>query len=77
MSTHTSDPIRDMFIQYKTIAVVGLSAKLDRPSYRVSKFLQEQGYRIIPVTPTYDEVLGEKAYPNLLDVPKDHTHRNR
>ena len=70
MSTHTSDPIYDMFAQYKTIAVVGLSAKLDRPSYRVAKFLKEQGYRIIPVTPTYDEVLGEKAYPSLLDVPK-------
>lgn len=70
MSTHTSDPIYDMFVQYKTIAVVGLSAKLDRPSYRVARFLKEQGYRIIPVTPTYDEVLGEKAYPSLLDVPK-------
>ena len=69
MSAHTSDPIYDMFVQYKTIAVVGLSAKLDRPSYRVAKFLQGQGYRIIPVTPTYDEVLGEKAYPSLLDVP--------
>jgi predicted CoA-binding protein len=69
MSAHTSDPIYDMFVKYKTIAVVGLSAKFDRPSYRVAKFLQEQGYRIIPVTPTYDEVLGEKAYPRLLDVP--------
>ena len=71
MSAQTSDPIYDMFVQYKTIAVVGLSAKLDRPSYRVAKFLKEQGYRIIPVTPTYDEVLGEKAYPSLLDVPRD------
>ena len=70
MSARASDPIYDMFVQYKTIAVVGLSAKLDRPSYRVAKFLKEQGYRIIPVTPTYDEVLGEKAYPSLLDVPK-------
>ena len=71
MSAHTSDPIYDIFVQYKAIAVVGLSAKLDRPSYRVAKFLKEQDYRIIPVTPTYDEVLGEKAYPSLLDVPKD------
>ena len=71
MSAHTSDPIYEMFVQYKTIAVVGLSAKLDRPSYRVAKFLKEQGYRIIPVTPTYDEVLDEKAYPSLLDVPKN------
>lgn len=70
MPSHRTDPIYDMFVQYKTIAVVGLSAKLDRPSYRVAKFLKEQGYRIIPVTPTYDEVLGEKAYPSLLDVPK-------
>ena len=70
MPSHRTDPIYDMFVQYKTIAVVGLSAKLDRPSYRVAKFLKEQGYRIIPVTQTYDEVLGEKAYPSLLDVPK-------
>ena len=43
MSAHTSDPIHDMFVEYKTIAVVGLSAKLDRPSYRVAKFFARTG----------------------------------
>lgn len=54
---------------FKTIAVVGLSANPSRPSYNVSRYMQQQGYRIIPVTPTETEVLGEKAYPTLLDVP--------
>jgi len=71
MSAQASDEIYDIFTQYKTIAVVGLSAKPDRPSHGVAKFLKSFGYKIIPVTPTYDEVLGEKAYPSLLDVPQD------
>ena len=71
MPPQTSDEIYDMFVQYKAIAVVGLSAKPDRPSYRVAKFLQEHGYKIIPVTPTYDAILDEQAYPSLLDVPKN------
>jgi len=54
----------------KTIAVVGLSDKPDRPSYRVAKYLQDHGYRIIPVNPTLTEVLGERAYPDLLAVPE-------
>ena len=53
----------------KTIAVVGLSGNPDRPSYGVAKYLQEQGYRIIPVNPTIDRVLGEKSYPDLASVP--------
>jgi len=54
----------------KTIAVVGLSDKPDRPSYRVAKYLQDHGYRIIPVNPALTEVLGERAYPDLLAVPE-------
>ncbi len=54
----------------KTIAVVGLSDKPDRPSYRVAKYLQDHGYRIIPVNPTLTEVLGERAYPDLLAIPE-------
>jgi predicted CoA-binding protein len=55
----------------ETIAVVGLSSKPSRPSYEVAVYLQEHGYRIVPVNPTETEVLGERAYPSLLDVPAD------
>jgi uncharacterized protein len=53
----------------KTIAVVGLSAQWHRPSYFAAKYLQDHGYRIIPVNPMYDEVLGEKCYKALRDIP--------
>ena len=53
----------------KTIAVVGLSNNPMRPSFGVSRFLQRQGYRIIPVNPNETEVLGERAYPTVKDVP--------
>jgi len=56
--------------QVKTIAVVGLSSRPSRPSHRVASYLQEQGYRIIPVNPREEEVLGEKAYPDLLSLPE-------
>jgi len=54
----------------KTIAVVGLSSRRTRPSYGVSEYMQSAGYRIIPVNPNESEVLGEKAYPSLDDVPE-------
>jgi predicted CoA-binding protein len=54
----------------KTIAVVGLSLKTDRPSYTVASYLKQQGYRIIPVNPTATEILGEKSYPDLSSVPE-------
>jgi uncharacterized protein len=53
----------------KTIAVVGLSSNPMRPSFGVSRFLQRQGFRIIPVNPNETEVLGERAYASLKDVP--------
>lgn len=53
----------------KTIAVIGLSDKSDRPSYLVAAYLQKQGFRIIPVNPALTEVLGEKAYPSLSAIP--------
>jgi hypothetical protein len=59
------------FEKIKNIAVVGLSANPERPSYNVAKYLQEAGYNVIPVNPTVDEVLGEKSYPDLLSIPKD------
>lgn len=53
----------------KTIAVVGLSPDPRRPSHGVARYLQQAGYRIIPVNPNADEVLGERAYPGLRQVP--------
>jgi uncharacterized protein len=64
-----SDPVTDILRTSRTIAVVGLSDNPMRPSHGVSAYMQSQGYRIIPVNPQADEVLGEKAYPSLLDVP--------
>lgn len=54
-----------------TIAVVGLSSNPLRPSHRVASYLQEQGYRIVPVNPNCREVLGEIAFPSLLQIPKE------
>ena len=53
----------------RTIAVVGLSAEWHRPSYFAAKYMQQHGYRVIPVNPRYTEVLGERCYPSLVDVP--------
>jgi predicted CoA-binding protein len=52
-----------------TIAVVGLSADWYRPSYFAAKYMQEHGFRVIPVNPKYDEILGEKCYPDLKSIP--------
>jgi len=54
----------------KTVAVVGISDKPERPSHQVAKYLQERGYRIIPVNPLVTEVLGEKAYKSLAEIPE-------
>ena len=53
----------------KTIAVVGLSAEWHRPSYFAAKYMQEHGYRVIPVNPRYPEILGERCYASLADIP--------
>ena len=65
----SDDQIRALLKRVQQIAVVGLSPKTDRPSYKVAAALQRFGYRIIPVRPMTDEVLGEKAYPDLAAVP--------
>lgn len=54
---------------FRVVAVVGISANQERASYGVAKYLQENGYRIIPVNPSVKEVLGEVCYPDLLSVP--------
>ena len=62
--------LRSVLRQTRTIAVVGLSADCSKPSYLASKYMQEHGYRIIPVNPKYPEILGEKCYPNLRSIPE-------
>ena len=62
--------LRHILKHSHTIAIVGLSADWWRPSYFAAKYMQEHGYRIIPVNPKYSEVLGEKCYPNLESIPE-------
>ena len=64
-----SDPIYELLSRTKTIAVVGLSGSPMRPSHGVSAYLQTAGYKIIPVNPQIAEVLGEKSYASLLEMP--------
>jgi len=61
--------IQEILQNYKVIAVVGLSGDSSKPSHEVSEYIQSHGYRIVPVNPTIDEVLGEKSYKSLLDIP--------
>lgn len=61
--------IRELLERVKTIAVVGLSNRPQRPAFGVAAYMQRKGFRIIPVHPTEKEVLGEKAYPSLSAVP--------
>ncbi len=63
------DDLRALLKSVKTIAVIGLSPQPARPSYRVAQAMQHYGYRIVPVRPLVDEVLGEKAYAHLADIP--------
>lgn len=61
--------VKQLLGQAKRIAVVGLSDKPERDSFRVARYLQDHGYEIIPVNPRADEILGQKAYPDLASVP--------
>ena len=73
MSDSTDIPtLRKILKQVSTIAVVGLSANWYRPSYFAAKYMQEHGYRIIPVNPVYEnqEILGERCYARLSDIPE-------
>lgn len=65
------DELRALLGEARTIAVVGLSSKQDRPSFGVAAYLQDHGYRIVPVNPKETEVLGERAYASLRDIPSD------
>jgi predicted CoA-binding protein len=62
--------LRRILTRSRVIAVVGLSAQWYRPSYFAAKYMQDHGYRIIPVNPRYDHVLGEKCYPSVTAIPE-------
>jgi len=70
MGAPSADPAEKILTSARTIAVVGLSANPRRPSHGVARYLQRAGYRIIPVNPNVAEVLGERAYPTLRDLPE-------
>lgn len=61
--------LRRILTECRTIAVVGLSADWFRPSFFAAKYMQEHGYRVIPVNPRYTEILGETCYPSVADIP--------
>ena len=69
----SEDELRAILLRARTIVVVGLSPKPHRPSHSVARYLQRAGYRIVPVNPGYDTVLGEKSYPSLDAAARDHT----
>jgi predicted CoA-binding protein len=66
----SQETINSILENYRAVAVVGLSRDPDKASYRVAQYLKSVGYRIIPVNPFVDEVLGKKSYRSLLDVPE-------
>ncbi len=70
--TPTEDELRALLRRARTIAVVGLSPKPIRPSHSVARYLQRAGYRIVPINPGHDTILGEKSYPTLAAAARDH-----
>lgn len=69
----TPEALGALLREVRTIAVVGLSPKPVRPSHEVASYLQEAGYRVIPVNPGHDRLLGERSYRSLADAARDHT----
>jgi predicted CoA-binding protein len=63
--------LKEILTGGKTVAVVGISPREDRPSYIVASYLKSKGYRIIPVRPDGDMILGEKVYHSLMEIPKE------
>jgi uncharacterized protein len=68
-SNPEDEEIKEILKDNQVVAVVGLSPKPDRASHQVAQYLQEHGYRIVPVRPKADEILGEKAFASLKDIP--------
>ena len=65
----TNEEVKQILLSTRTIASVGLSSNPEKESYAIVEYLQQQGYRIIPVNPTASEILGEKTYPDLESIP--------
>ncbi|MDI3316191.1 MAG: CoA-binding protein [Bacillota bacterium] len=63
--------LADLLRRARTVAVVGLSPRPERPSHDVARYLQEHGYRIVPVNPGHDEILGERSYPSVESIPAE------
>jgi uncharacterized protein len=70
MATGTASPV-EVLKRCRTIAVVGASRSPEKEAYTVPRYLKEHGYRIVPVNPTAPEILGERTYPSLLDLPEE------
>jgi len=68
----THDALRALLREVRTIAVVGLSPKRDRPSHGVARYLQGAGYQIVPINPGHEEILGERSYPTLAAAAREH-----
>lgn len=68
----SEDELRALLRAARTIAVVGLSPKPIRPSHSVARFLKSVGYRIVPINPGHEDILGEKSYPTLTDAAREH-----
>ena len=66
----SNERLRELLNEIRTIAVVGLSPRPNRPSFRVARAMQQFGFRIVPVRPAVDSVLGERAYPDLYALPQ-------
>ncbi|MFQ5552495.1 MAG: CoA-binding protein [Thermoplasmata archaeon] len=69
MAFERADPIGEILERYRTVAVVGLSTHPAKDAHQVPRFVQANGYRIVPVNPFAEEILGEKAYPRLREIP--------
>jgi predicted CoA-binding protein len=67
----SNEDIKKILTNYKTLAVIGLSRDSSKDSHRVAEYLKNHGFRIVPVNPFVDEVLGEKCYKSLLDIPAE------
>ncbi len=67
----SEEQIKEILSKYKTIAIVGISNTLGKPSHRVSAYLKNHGYCIIPINPTIEKALGIKSYKSLLDMPPE------
>ena len=65
------EELKEILIDCETVAVIGISPKEDRPSYKVASYLKAKGYRIVPVRPDGNLILGEKVYHSLMEIPKE------